>query len=315
MPPAAIALFGPTGVGKTAVAVELAALLRARGENPLAISADALQVYEGLEILTGAATEAERSRLEHRLIGFVPVTETCSVGEYAPRAHAEIDAARAAGRRPLVLGGTGLYLRAALAELDLAPPPPAELRERLSHEATARGAPALWAELREKAPDTAAAVHPADRSRIIRKLELLELGEELQRPGDRAQLWTEETRVPTLLFGLVRDRAELDASIDRRVDAMVAAGVIDEVRRADAAGASSTARKALGFRELLTGDVEAVKRRTRKYARRQLTWLRKLPDVEIVDLAGREPSDAAREIDDRLLSREAAGAAGPSPAR
>src|SRR5215218_7583089 len=113
-PPAVVALFGPTGVGKTAVAIALADLLRTRGERPVAISADALQVYSGLETLTGAPSETERARLEYRLVSIRAVSETFSVGEFAPLAHAEIDAALAAGRRPVVVGGTGLYLRAAL---------------------------------------------------------------------------------------------------------------------------------------------------------------------------------------------------------
>src|SRR3954453_2150681 len=113
------AIFGPTGVGKTGVAIALAERLRAHGEDPVAISADAMQVYAGLEILSGAASPAERARLEHRLLGVVPIAETFSAGAYPRLAHAEIDAALAAGRRPLVVGGTGLYLRAALAALDL----------------------------------------------------------------------------------------------------------------------------------------------------------------------------------------------------
>ena len=119
-----IAIFGPTGVGKTGVAIALAELLRERGEDPVAISCDALQVYEGLEALTGVATAEEQERLEHRLVGFVPVTQPFSVGDYMRLAHAEIDAALAAGRRPIVVGGTGLYLRAALAELSLVKAPP-----------------------------------------------------------------------------------------------------------------------------------------------------------------------------------------------
>ena len=118
------AIFGPTGVGKTGVAIELAELLRERGEDPVAISCDALQVYEGLSVLTGVATTKEQARLEHKLVGFVPVTERFNVGDYMPLAHAEIDAALAAGRRPIVVGGTGLYLRAALAELSLVKAPP-----------------------------------------------------------------------------------------------------------------------------------------------------------------------------------------------
>src|ERR1035438_9434762 len=119
-----IALFGPTGVGKTAVALALARRLRARGEDPVAVSADALQVYEGLQTLTGVASPAERAELEHRLVAFVPLDARFSVGEYAQLAHAEIDGLLAQGRRPIVVGGTGLYLRAALAELDFKPPPP-----------------------------------------------------------------------------------------------------------------------------------------------------------------------------------------------
>src|SRR5262245_18257788 len=113
------AIFGPTGVGKTGVAIELAELLRKRGEDPVAISCDALQVYEGLERLTGAATREEQAKLEHRLIGFVPVTQPFSVGDYMHLAHREVDMALAGSRRPIVVGGTGLYLRAAIAELSL----------------------------------------------------------------------------------------------------------------------------------------------------------------------------------------------------
>src|SRR5689334_16403997 len=109
-----VAIFGPTAVGKTAVAIALAELLRERGEDPVAISADSMQVYDGLALLSGAASAAEQAQLEHRLIGYVPITRTYSVGEYMPRAHAEIDAALDTGRRPIVVGGTGLYLRAAL---------------------------------------------------------------------------------------------------------------------------------------------------------------------------------------------------------
>jgi tRNA dimethylallyltransferase len=284
-----IALFGPTGVGKTGIATALAGLLRERGEDPVLISADALQVYRGLETLTGAGGE-----LEHRLQSFVPVTRSFSAGEFAPLAHAEVDAALAAARRPIVVGGTGLYLRAALTELELKPPPPPGLRERIEAALTERGPAALHAELAELAPARAAAIAPGDRSRIVRALELAEMGKLGGGYGD--ELWTRETRVPTRLFGLVRDRDELYARIDARVDAMVAGGAADEVRAADAAGASRTARAALGFAELLAGDVDAMKQRTRRYAKRQLTWMRKLAGVELVDLTGRDAAEAAARI-------------------
>ena len=123
VPVPVIALFGPTGVGKTAVAIALAQRLRERGEDPVAVSADALQVYAGLEVLTGAADARARSALEHRLLSFLPVDSSFSAGQYAELAHAEIDGLLAEGRRPIVVGGTGLYLRAALTELSLRPPP------------------------------------------------------------------------------------------------------------------------------------------------------------------------------------------------
>jgi tRNA dimethylallyltransferase len=290
-----IALFGPTGVGKTDVAIELARMLSERGENPVAVSADALQVYQGLEILTGAAGPRERAQLEHRLLSFLPVDASFSAGQYAELAHAEIDGLLAVGARPIVVGGTGLYLRAALAELNLRPPPPEGARERWLTELERRGAPALHGVLRERAPWAAADIDPSDRQRIVRALELLDAGE-LEPHAEDSQLWTDEMRHSTLLIGIVLDREQLYARIDARVDAMVAAGAQDEVRQANAAGASPTARKALGFEELLTGDIESMKRRTRNYARRQLTWMRKLAAVHTIDMTGRSPADVAREV-------------------
>jgi tRNA dimethylallyltransferase len=232
-----LAIFGPTGVGKTGVAIALAGLLRERGEDPVAINCDALQVYEGLAVLTGAATAAERSRLEHRLLGFVPVTADFSIGDYMPLAHREIDAALEAGRRPIVVGGTGLYLRAALAELSL-----------------------------QKVPAE----------------------------SEGSELWSAETRHPTTIFGLDMDRERLYERIDARTEAIVAGGAVEEARRADALGPGRTARKALGFDELLAGDVEEMKKRSRNYARRQLTWMRKIPNLRWIDRTGL--GDGAEQI-------------------
>ena len=292
------ALFGPTAVGKTAIAIALADRLRERGEQPVAVSADALQVYSGLEMLTGVATPGEQRRLEHRLVSFLPVDARFSAGEYAKLAHAEIDELLAHERTPIVVGGTGLYLRAALAELDLKPAPPRELREHWARELERRGAEALHAELQRRAPWAAETIDPRDRSRIIRAHELLDLGE-LEPPQGDSQLWTSETRHPTRLIGLVMEREALYEKINARVDAMLQAGAEDEVRRAHAQGASETARKALGFEELLAGDAEAMKRRTRNYAKRQLTWMRKLPGAELVDVTGRHPADVAATLLER----------------
>ena len=294
-PPTIVALFGPTGVGKTAVAIALADRLRSHGEDPVAVSADALQVYRGLETLTGAATPAEQQRLEHRLLSILPVDAAFSAGRYAELAHREIDELLAAGRRPIVVGGTGLYLRAALAHLDLRPPVPAEIRRRRLHELAQRGPQALHEELRSRAPE-AATMASTDSQRIVRALELLDAG---HTPPAGEQLWTEDTRHPTLLAGLTIERAALDARIDERVDEMVAAGAREEVERA-APTASTTVSKALGFRELLAGDVEEMKTRTRRYARRQLTWMRKLPNVTLVDVTDRGPGEVARELHEAL---------------
>lgn len=234
-----LAIFGPTGVGKTGVAIALAQGLRETGQDPVAINCDALQVYEGLEVLTGAATAAEQVQLEHRLLGFVPVTEDFSVGDYMPLAHREIDAALAAGRTPIVVGGTGLYLRAALAELSL------------------RKVPA---------------------------------------ESEDSELWSPDTRHPTRIFGLEMDRTLLYERIDARVEAIVAAGGAEEARRADALGPGRTARKALGFDELLAGDIGATQKRSRNYARRQLTWMRKIPNLTAIDRTGRTDREIAIEI-------------------
>jgi tRNA dimethylallyltransferase len=230
-----VAIFGPTGVGKTGVAIALADKLRERGEDPVAISCDALQVYEGLATLTGVATAEQQARLEHRLVGFVPVTEPFSVGDYMPLAHAEIDSALAAGRRPMVVGGTGLYLRAALAELSLVKAPP---------------------------------------------------------EAEDSELWSPQTRHPTSIFGLTMERSGLYERIDARTEQIVAAGAREDVIRAEEAGPSRTARKALGFDEVLSGDVELMKKRSRNYARRQLSWMR----VMTIDRTSDEDAAVAERI-------------------
>jgi tRNA dimethylallyltransferase len=296
---AVIALFGPTGVGKTAVALALARRLRVRGEDPVAVSADALQVYEGLEMLTGVASTSERAELEHRLVSFLPLHETFSAGRYAQLAHTEIDRLLAEGRRPIVVGGTGLYLRAALTELDMMPPPQSGARERWQAQLEREGSPELHAILAERAPEIARGLNPNDRQRVMRALELADAGE-LRARDEESQLWSKEMRRPTMLVGLTMERAALYERIEARVQEMLAAGVEEEVRRADGAGASETARKALGFEELLAGDVEEMKRRTRNYAKRQLSWMRKLGGVRVIDVTGREQDEVAGGIVEAL---------------
>ena len=295
-PATIVAIFGPTGIGKTSVAIALAERLRADGEDPVAISADALQLYRGLEILTGAPGAAERARLEHRLVGTLPLTARSSAGAFAKAAHHEIDAALAEGRRPIVVGGTGLYLRAALAELDLRPPVDPAIRERRRAQLEAEGAPRLHQELAARSPGTAAAIGPQDAQRVTRALELLDAGHDPTPASEESRLWTAGLRRPTLLAGLTMERAALNERIEARVDAMIGAGAIEEVRAAAAAGASQGARQALGFQQLLDGDAEAMKTQTRRYAKRQMTWMRKLEGVHAIDVTGRTPADVAEEL-------------------
>jgi tRNA dimethylallyltransferase len=302
------AIFGPTGVGKTALAIALAQRLRQAGEDPVAVSADALQLYAGIEVLTGAASPDERAALEHRLVGVLSIDATSSAGAYAARAHAEIDGLLACGRRPIVVGGTGLYLRAAVAELDLRPPADPQARDHWNRRLESHGARVLHAALAERDPVAAAGIAPTDSQRVVRALELLDAGFAPPAARGRSQLWTTETRHPTLLAGVVMDRAALYARIDARVDAMVAAGAREEVERAAAAGASPGVRQALGFQELLDGDVERMKQRTRNYAKRQLTWMRKLPGVMLLEATSATTEALAGQLHGELMRREARAA-------
>lgn len=297
MPLPLIAIFGPTAVGKTAVAVAVGAELTSRGEDPVAVGVDALQVYDALPLLTAQPSAEERAALEHRLVGFVPVERTWSVAEHAERAHAEVDAALAAGRTPIVVGGTGLYLRAALSELSLAPPPPDGVREALLDRAARPGGLAqLHDELAARDPAAAAQVRPTDTTRVVRAHELLAVGRSFADVAAGDELWTAHTRLPTTLVGLTMDRAALRERAAERMVAMVEAGAAEEVRRADAAGASATARAAVGFRELLNGDVDTAITKTRQLAKRQETWMRRLAGAHLIDVTGRSADSVADEI-------------------
>jgi tRNA dimethylallyltransferase len=299
-----VAIFGPTAVGKTEIAIELADLLSQRSERAVAVSADAFQVYEGLDTLTAKPTPEQQARLEHRLVSFVPVSETFSVAQFADRAHVEIDTLLEESRRPLVVGGTGLYLRSALTNLDLKPPPDPALRERIEQDLLELGLKALHSQLPS---DTADAVHPRDRKRIVRALELERMGEGLYTNSD--QLWSTNLRRSATLFGVVMNRETLCERIATRVEEMLGAGLVQEVETAIEHGASKTARKAIGFKEaeaVLSGELsldeaaDQIKRRHRQYTRRQLTWMRKLPGVELIDRTAVSAAEAAEGILQRL---------------
>jgi tRNA dimethylallyltransferase len=298
-----LALFGPTAVGKTGVAIAIADLLRERGEDPVAVNCDSIQVYRGLETLSGVATAQERERLEHRLLSFVEPGEEFSAGRYAEAAHREIDSLLDEGRRPIVVGGTGLYLRAALADLDLRPPVPAEIRDEVEREIAERGPQKLHAELD---PALAESVDPNDRKRVARLTELARAGIEAAAGGEG--VWTAELRRPTLLVGLTMDRERLGERIAARVDEMIAAGAAEEARAALEAGPSRTARAALGFEQLVSDidgapsaeAIESIKTGHRAYARRQLTWMRRMEGVTLIDRTDSSDEEVAAEVIDLL---------------
>ncbi len=294
-----LALFGPTAVGKTGVAIAIAERLRERGEDPVAVNCDSIQVYRGLETLSGAATEEEQAQLEHRLLSFVEPGEEYSAGRYAEAAHQEIDGLLEQGRRPLVVGGTGLYLRAALADLDLRPPVPPEIRDQVEAELDELGPQALHAELD---PALSESVDPKDRKRVARLTELARAGIEAASGGEG--MWTAELRHPTLLVGLTMDRERLAERIDARVDEMIAAGAAEEARSALEAGPSRTARAALGFEQLVSDidgapsheAIEQIKTAHRAYARRQLTWMRRMEGVTLIDRNELDVESTAEEF-------------------
>ena len=290
-----VAIFGPTASGKSAVAEALADLVPAE-----VVSADAMQVYRGLPLLTNQPTRPAR------LTAVWPLDHEGSVGEYQQLAHAAIDEIVAAGRTPILAGGTGLYLRAALAELALPPAPPPGARQRFERLYDRLGPERTHAALARRDPGAAAAVHPNDRRRVVRALELNEAGASLRARNDR--LWSEETRHPSLVVGLDVSREVLAARIEERTRRMFELGVEEEVRKAVAGRVSATARHVIGLDEIASlprGEaITAVALRTRRYAAYQRKWMRRLPGAVLLD--GERPAGVtAAEIvalaDDRKV--------------
>jgi tRNA dimethylallyltransferase len=292
--PSVLAIFGPTASGKTAVAEAVAD--RLEGE---VLSADSMQAYRGLPILTAQPVRPTK------LVGIWPLAHRGSVAEYAQLAHAAIDELLAAGRTPVVTGGTGLYLRAALAELELPPAPSPEQRAQWEQVYDRLGPKSAYGVLAQRDPGTAARLHPNDRRRIVRALELTELGSSLRPSADR--LWTSETRRPTLIFGLDVPRDLLTERIEERARSMFAAGVADEARAALAEPISSTAVQALGLRDVAElareEAIEALVIRTRRYAAYQRKWMRRISGLVSVN-ADRPVDDIANEIVEVASARE-----------
>jgi tRNA dimethylallyltransferase len=289
-----LALFGPTASGKSAVAEAVAERIPAE-----LVSADAMQVYRGLPILTN------QPDYPTRLVAIWGLDHEASVGEYQRLAHAAIDEIMAAGRTPVVVGGTGLYLRAALSGLELPPPPPPGARERFERLYDRLGPERAHLALAERDPDAAKRIHPNDRRRVVRALELAEEG--LSLVPARDMLWADATRRPTIVFGLDVPREELERRIEARTRAMFERGAAEEARRALAQPISSTALHVLGFREAaeLARDeaIAHIAQRTRRYASYQRKWMRRIPGLVSLP-AGRPPAEIADEIVEMARARQ-----------
>jgi tRNA dimethylallyltransferase len=281
-----LAIFGPTGSGKSAVAEAVADRIPAE-----IVSADSMQVYRGLPVLTNQPARPTR------LVGVWELDHEASVGEYAELAHQAVDEALTEGITPLVVGGTGLYLRAALVELDLPPAPPLGARPRFEELYDSLGPERAHALLAECDPRAAETVHANDRKRVVRALELADAGESLARSPSR--LWTRETRHPTLLFGLDVPKEVLAARIEARTRAMFEHGVEEEVARAAAGPLSSTAAQVIGLREITELPREeatvAIVRRTLQYAAYQRKWMRRIPGL-VPLAADHSPANVAEAL-------------------
>jgi len=272
-----LVLLGPTAAGKTAVAIRVAKLLD--GEI---ISADSMQVYRHLDIGTAKPTAAEREGVPHHLLDIVEPDEEFNVARFQAEVKRIIPAIVARGHLPMLVGGTGLYIRAVVDNYDFSPGgPDPDLRHRLKERAAREGAAALHAELARVDPAAATRIQPTDVRRLIRALEVRELtGRPISERGKGPPLYR------SLQIGLTRDRARLYAAIDARVDEMIKRGLVEEARWLLAQGYPPTlpAFQALGYKELvpyLKGEAtlaeacRILKRETRHFAKRQLTWFRR----------------------------------------
>ncbi len=304
--PRIIAVTGPTASGKTALAIELAERLHAE-----IISADSMQVYKGMEIGSAAPTPEERARVPHHLVSFLEPGAPYSAGMFERKARAIIDdLARRGHETVVVAGGSGLYLRALLEGLFPGPERDDVIRARLQDEAEAVGAPALFAQLERVDPDYAATIHPNDLRRIIRAIEVHEL------TGRPFSAWRREhrataTSMQAVSIAIDHPRDVLYDRINRRVDAMIERGFVDEVQRLLDAGHARHIDhlRALGYREFaacLCGEggceeaVETMKRNTRRFAKRQLTWFRADPKIRwLKGTPEKTPSEYVRELEDQ----------------
>lgn len=305
-----VCVVGPTASGKSALAEEVAARLESS-----VVSVDAMQVYRGMDVGTAKTPPAER-RVPLLMVDVVDPTEDYSVRLFQRDARSVVDGLLSAGRVPVLCGGTGLYLNAVIDDMEF---PAGEKgcasRERYERLAAERGAPALHALLAERDPESAALIHPNNVRRVVRALEMLDEGVSYARHHEG--LHERAARYDARLWGLTMSRERLYRRIDERVDAMVDQGLLEEVRELASRGltAELSAGQAIGYKELLAAlagetsleeAVELVKRRTRRYAKRQLSWFRHDGRVRWIDLDETSLDQAATRIVENA-GREAHG--------
>jgi tRNA dimethylallyltransferase len=292
-----IAVVGPTATGKSELAVNLA--LELGGE---VVNADAMQLYREMDIGTAKVTAEERRGVPHHLLDVLDVTETASVAAYQRAARVRVETLLAAGKVPVLAGGSGLYVQAVLDDLRFPGTEPA-VRARLDEEAEAVGAERLHHRLAEVDPEAAAAILPSNVRRIVRALEVIEItgrpfSANLPRPGP--------ARYGTVMIGVDREVAQLDARVDLRVERMFAEGLVDEVAALAERGLrrGKTASRALGYQQVLAamdgdGDFDAAAtataRATRRFVRKQRSWFRRDKRIHWFD-------GAEEHLADRILS-------------
>jgi tRNA dimethylallyltransferase len=303
-----IALVGPTAIGKSSIALQVAP--HYRGEI---VNIDSMQVYRGMDIGTAKPTAAERAGVPHHLIDIVDPTRDFSVAEFQPLARTALSDILDRDATPFLVGGSGLYLRAVI--YDLSFPLPAasdELRQRYASRTDLESRLELYSRLTEVDPVSAEKIGPHNIRRILRALEVYETTGE---PFSRFQNDYDSVPLvyPAQIIGLTTDRASLHKLIDQRVDKMFERGLVSEVGRLlDAGGFSSTAGQALGYREVLDyldnnasldETIDKIKSKSRRYAKRQLTWFRKDMRTHWIELAGdllSDPREAARCIETHI---------------
>jgi tRNA dimethylallyltransferase len=286
--PPLLVIAGPTGAGKTAAAVALAARLPIE-----VVSADSRQVYRGMDVATGKPTAEERNAVIHHLVDVVDPDDRYDVARFARDARGAIDGIRGRGALPVVVGGTGLYIRALLRGLDPAPPADPAYRAELAEIAAREGRAALHARLSALAPALARRLHPNDHVRVVRALELVRAGSPA---GDAQTRWrAPASEFDVVYVGLTLDRAALAERLRARAVLMVAAGLEDEVRGLLARGHAPTlaAMQGIGYREfarVVAGELDRaealrlMQRDTVRYARRQWTWFAREPEISWLDV-------------------------------